>query len=190
MANNFWRGRDELDKLTSIKAVLLQKKVIGVFFVLVLIGIGGMAVMAKNSDKPEFCTSCHNMQSYYDSWHDSNFLAKKHADANVTCHDCHQASIVQQAEEGVKYVTGSYETPMEKRKFPNEFCIKCHNMDEVKEKTNFEFKGKKANPHDAHVGDQDCNECHSMHQESKLSCTECHIQPWMKKLPDYWKKAK
>ena len=80
---------------------------------------------------------------------------------------------------------------MYKRKFPNEMCTKCHNdMDKVKAKTVFDNKGQKVNPHDSHVGEQNCNECHSMHRQSTVMCTECHVQPWIKNLPDDWKKGK
>ncbi|SDF18496.1 cytochrome c3 family protein [Sporomusa acidovorans] len=174
---------------TSIKEIVMQKKVIYVIILLVLIAAGGMIAMAKASDKPEFCTSCHNMQSYYDSWHDGNLLAKKHADAGVNCHDCHQPSLTQQMDEGLKYVTDNFDDPMPKRQFSNEFCTKCHNMEDVKAKTLFDDKNGKVNPHDAHVGQQNCYECHSMHRESKLSCTECHTPQWLNKLPDYWKKT-
>lgn len=172
----------------TLKEFFLQKKVLGVLLVLVLIGVGGMGVMANNKDKPEFCASCHNMQSYYDSWHDSNLLAKKHADANIDCHTCHQASMKQEITEGILYVTGTFENPMSKRKFPNEMCTTCHNdMEKIKAKTVFEHKGEKINPHDSHAGEQNCNECHSMHRQSTVMCSECHIQPWMNKLPADWK---
>lgn len=168
----------------SLKEILLQKKTIGVLLVLLFLAIGGMAAAA---DRPEFCASCHNMQSYYDSWHEGNLLAKKHGDANVACHDCHQASMAQKMDEGIKQITGDFEMPMEKRKFSNEFCTKCHDMNKVKAKTVYEYNGAVANPHDAHVGEQDCSVCHSMHQPSSLDCKRCHEQKWMKKLPEYWK---
>ena len=170
----------------SIREMLLRKKVIAVLVLLVLIGFGGMVTA---SNKPEFCAMCHNMQSYYESYHSTKMLAKTHGDAGVTCHDCHQASMAQQIDEGIKYITGDFETPMEKRKFSNEFCTRCHDMNKVKAKTAYEDKGIKANPHDSHLGEQDCNACHSMHQPSSLACGQCHYtQQWMKKLPEYWKK--
>jgi len=51
---------------------------------------------------------------------DSNLLVYKHSQAGVKCHDCHESSIVLQAEEGFKYVTGDYKDPLEKRNFANE----------------------------------------------------------------------
>lgn len=144
--------------------------------------------MIKASDNPKFCTSCHNMQSYYDSWNDSKLLANKHAKADVKCHDCHEATIAQQTEEGIKYITGNFETPLKKREFDNAFCTRCHKFDEVKAKTNFvDAKGVASNPHDNHNGDQNCNKCHNMHQKSNLMCDKCHSFSWQKKLPEYWK---
>jgi nitrate/TMAO reductase-like tetraheme cytochrome c subunit len=169
----------------SIKEIILQKKVICVLLVLAFIAMGGMAVVAN---KPEFCASCHNMQSYYKSWHEGDLLAKKHADANVSCHDCHQASLAQKMDEGIKQITGDYEEPMEKRQYANDFCTKCHDMGKVKAKTVFTNNEAEVNPHDSHLGEQDCNTCHTMHQPSKLDCTRCHYgEKWMSKLPKYWK---
>ncbi|HEY3423222.1 MAG TPA: cytochrome c3 family protein [Negativicutes bacterium] len=170
----------------NLQKKILQKKVLLPLLLLLLVAVAGFAAMEKASDKPAFCANCHNMQSYYDSWHEGNLLAKKHADAKVNCHDCHEPSFTQQADEGIKYVTGNFETPLKKREFPKEFCLKCHDYEQVKAKTNF----GKSNPHDSHNGEQDCNKCHNMHQQSKIQCAECHTFPWMKKLDDSWQKGK
>jgi nitrate/TMAO reductase-like tetraheme cytochrome c subunit len=169
----------------SIKEILLQKKVIIAIVLLLFVGIGGMTAIAN---RPDFCTSCHNMQPYYKSWHEGDLLAKKHADANVSCHDCHEATMAQKMDEGIKQITGDYETPMEKRQYSNESCTKCHDMEKVKAKTVFDNKGVKVNPHDSHLGEQDCNTCHTMHEKSKLDCTRCHYgEKWMTTLPKYWR---
>jgi nitrate/TMAO reductase-like tetraheme cytochrome c subunit len=149
----------------------------------VIIGGGTGAVLMKASQKPAFCMACHNMQPYYDSWHDSNLLAKKHAEADITCHDCHEESIPAKINEGIKYVSGNYETPLEKRDFgTRDFCLECHDFPEVKNKTNFE----ESNPHDSHNGEQECNTCHSMHQESQVMCAQCHTFVWAYELNDGW----
>lgn len=48
------------------------------FFVFIF---GGMA-FAEYSMQPDFCRSCHNMETYYQAWHNSTHK-------NVPCTDCH-----------------------------------------------------------------------------------------------------
>lgn len=171
--------------LELLKNTSTKWKIAYLFILLALIGVTAVGA-EKVSDKPAFCANCHNMQSYYDSWHSGNLLAKKHADAGINCHDCHTPKMSQQIEEGVKYITGDYETPLKKREFPKALCLKCHTLEEAKAKTNF----GEANPHDSHEGEQECFKCHSMHRQSQTTCSECHSFPWIKELPDNWKKGK
>ncbi len=170
----------------SPKSRFLNKKfVLIIVAIVVLVGAGGGIFMAKASDKPAFCSSCHIMKPYYESWHDSSLLAKKHADADVKCHDCHEASISIQAEEGIKYITGNYKTPLDKRSFSKERCLQCHDdFAKIQAKTDFE----ESNPHDSHNGKQDCNLCHSMHQQSRVMCAQCHTFVWSQELDDSWAK--
>jgi nitrate/TMAO reductase-like tetraheme cytochrome c subunit len=179
--------KEELVQKKSIRERLTTKKMVLVIFTVGIISLVGFVAVLKDSENPQFCTLCHNMQPYYDSWHDSNLLANKHAKANVNCHDCHEPSLAQQTEEGIKYITGDFETPLKKREFAKDFCLKCHDFEQVKAKTIFD---NRYNPHDSHNGEQECISCHSMHQQSKVMCSECHSSPWMQKLPDEWKKGK
>lgn len=72
----------------------------------------GFAILSRISANPAFCVSCHNMQPEYDSYVQGDLLARKHADAGVTCHDCHEPTMLQQMNEGWLFVTGNYENPM------------------------------------------------------------------------------
>ncbi|SDE57017.1 cytochrome c3 family protein [Sporomusa acidovorans] len=174
-------------KKKGFRERFLQKKILLILLVLVVVvGGGGYAAMEVASGNPAFCANCHNMQPYYDSWSNSNLLAKKHADAKVNCHDCHEPSFSQQAEEGFKYVTGDFEEPMQQQKFPKEMCLKCHDYEKVKAKTSSD----KYNPHDSHNGEQECYTCHSMHRQSTVQCAQCHSAAWMKNLDGSWKKGK
>lgn len=164
-----------------------KKKLIFILLaVLVLLGIGGLAVV-KASDNPSFCGAfCHNMKPMYKSYSDSksNMLAHDHAKAEVECHGCHQDSLTTKAMEGVKYVTGNFEDPMKTRKFSKDMCLKCHDYKKVIAKTNF----KESNPHQSHNGQLECNQCHKMHESSTVYCAKCHDFKWMDKLPAYFKK--
>lgn len=168
------------------------------YFIIVIItglvfGCGSAAYLVQASNNPAFCSTCHIMQPYYQSWQESSLLANKHAAAGVTCHDCHESSFSIQAEEGIKYITGNYKDPLDKRVFTEDFCLKCHSdsgtgtpkgdsLETVKAKTNFEA----SNPHDSHNGEQECNLCHNMHQQSKPMCAECHSFSWFKDLDAGW----
>lgn len=172
---------------------IFNKKVVLISILVVLIiGAGAGVGLVKASDNPVFCSTCHIMQPYYQSWQNSDLLANKHAAAGITCHQCHESSISIQAEEGLKFVTGDYKTPLDKREFgTREFCLKCHSdaggattFAEAQAQTNFE----ESNPHDSHNGEQDCNLCHNMHQQSQVMCTQCHSFDWMKNLDGSWKK--
>lgn len=166
----------------SFRAKLFQKKLLLIFLaVIILIGISGVS-MVKASDNPAFCSICHNMLPMYNSYHNSNLLANSHAKAGVSCHDCHESSLSIQTSEGLKFITGNYENPMKTREFPKEMCLKCHNYDDVKAKTNF----KDSNPHDSHNGELECYECHKMHEPSKVLCAQCHQFSWFKDLPAYF----
>ena len=178
----------------DIKQKYTKKKVLLILVALiVLVGAGSSIYLVKASDNPSFCSACHIMQPYYQSWHESSLLANKHAAANVTCHDCHESSLAIQAEEGIKFVTGNYQVPLEKRVFSNDFCLQCHSdlgmgapkgttFEAAKVATDFE----ESNPHDSHNGEQNCNQCHNMHQESKVMCAQCHMFEWTDKLDAGW----
>ena len=152
-------------------------------------GFGGLAVLSQLSAKPAFCVSCHNMQPEYDSYAQGDLLAKKHADAGVTCHDCHEPTLMQQMKEGWLFVTGNYENPMPKYGYTNAQCLSCHSVDEIRKAT--AHYGKE-NPHDpVHLAGNEnpvnCMDCHSMHHlQSAKKCTACHDVHW--KLDASWEK--
>lgn len=153
--------------------------------IVVVIGAGGGIYMLKASDNPEFCSSCHIMEPYYESWNDSNLLAHKHAisEDKLECHDCHEPNLSTQIEEGIKFVTGNYQDPLEKREFSRDFCLECHDdWDSIVEATDFED----SNPHDSHNGEQECNVCHNMHRQSVVMCAQCHFFSWIEQLDDSW----
>ncbi|HWQ74640.1 MAG TPA: cytochrome c3 family protein [Syntrophomonas sp.] len=174
----------QTDNVNSRKKLFTARNIIIFAAIVIILGAGAVAGLVKASDNPAFCTSCHIMQPYYQSWDSSDLLANKHAAAGVTCHQCHESSVLTQAEEGLKFITGDYKTPLDKRNLgTRDFCLACHDFDTVKSKTNFDD----SNPHDSHQGEQDCNLCHNMHQQSQLMCSQCHQFSWADKLDESWK---
>ncbi len=168
------------------RTTLNKKVILAGLGLVVVIGVGAGAYLVKASENPAFCTTCHIMQPYYDSYHESTLLANKHAEADLVCHNCHESSIAIQAEEGIKFITGDYQVPLEKREFSQDFCLECHDDFETAIKTATNFTD--SNPHDSHNGDLECYVCHSMHQPSEVLCSQCHIFDWIDELDDGWAK--
>jgi len=169
-----------------VKRILIKFLIPGV-----LLGMIGFVGEQKVTGIPQLCPVCHNMQPLYDTWSNSHFEANKHAAAGVTCHNCHDSSIPTQVEQLWKYATADYKTPIEKRSFGTKvFCGRCHDLATVISKTALVNVSTFAdeNPHNSHVGFLECNSCHSQHEESQLSCKQCHTFEWENTLADYWKK--
>ena len=178
------KEKGELEKKGKRK--FFTKKVTLIMVAVIIVILGGTGVgLVKAADNPAMCAVCHNMDDYYNSYNEEGLLAHKHAEADVTCHDCHTEPITESINKGVKYITANYEEHLEKRDFgTREFCLECHDFDEVKTNTNFE----ESNPHDSHNGEMECNVCHNMHQESEVMCQECHTFDWMTDLDESWRK--
>lgn len=153
--------------------------------VIVAMGLGAAFALLHVSKDPAFCSSCHIIKPYYESWKSGNLLASKHAAKGVECLDCHQKTYLEKAQEGLHYVTGSYSNPLKPITFPWSRCQDCHrkDFDKVKAATNFE----QSNPHDNHLGEIDCTLCHKMHRQSEVYCAQCHEFTWFKKLDSSWK---
>jgi hypothetical protein len=80
-------------------------------------------------------------------------LPAHHAKAGVHCFDCHQE-----------------EKPTKKAVAPDS-CMTCHgDYPAMKALT----KDAKPNPHDSHLGEIPCTECHRQHQPPVVKCLECH----------------
>lgn len=59
---------------------------------------------------------------------------------------------------------------------PMEACLECHgSYADLAEATNPENNDElEANPHESHLGEVDCGDCHSAHKVSEAMCHECH----------------
>jgi hypothetical protein len=80
-------------------------------------------------------------------------LPDHHAKAGVHCFDCHQ------------------EEKPTKKAVASDSCMNCHgDYPAMKALT----KNVKPNPHDSHLGEIPCTECHRQHQAPKVKCLECH----------------
>ena len=83
----------------------------------------------------------------------SRSLPAHHAKAGVHCFDCHQ------------------EEKPTKKAVASDSCMTCHgDYPAMKVLT----KEAKPNPHDSHLGEIPCTECHRQHQPPVVKCLECH----------------
>lgn len=127
-------------------------RVVGLLIALVVI-LASVVVVSVVTDRPAFCTTCHEMQPYYAAW-----MAGKHH--GVSCVDCHvDAGVV--AGFAHKFValrevwdhfftqprfpTGSVSTPDSR-------CLPCHRTIPVRPGSRFS--------HVVHAGKALCAQCH------------------------------
>jgi cytochrome c-type protein NrfB len=113
------------------------------------------------------------MKPYEDSLRDSELSAYTHAQAGLTCLDCHELTALEQVHEN----TDPDATEIAERKFPNEFCFECHGDYQgliALTEGSMVFEG--TNPHDTHLGEVGCYNCHKMHGVSSgiNYCYSCH----------------
>ena len=129
------------------------------------------------------CSSCH--PKYVQSMKNDTLLACKHAKAGTgDCTSCHAGESLKKAHEQASET----KAVIRARRYPQEFCLKCHGTveDLAKKTANSKVltdeKGRTVNPHDlpktpAHKKAEECANCHRMHKppmEPKDFCYGCH----------------
>ncbi|MDR1015554.1 MAG: cytochrome c3 family protein [Coriobacteriales bacterium] len=203
---------DESAPKAKKKGKLGIKILIAVAAVIVVLGGGGGAAYAIFHSNPAFCNFvCHTpMDPYVESYQSGTSInaaqvdsgarlsvtLHKESDQQLNCLSCHVPDMAEQIQEGIKWVTGDYELPLEMKlavqlkegvdgKDGTAFCLRegCHEgittLDELKAATSDQHR----NPHDYHGGKLDCDTCHQTHEQSVLMCTQCHNDI---DLPDGW----
>lgn len=164
--------------------------------IVVLLAVGGSLFWSYH-DEPQFCSICHIMQPYVDSWESPPLLANIHGENNLVCVDCHPFEFTTSARQGFDYIRGDYEIPLPERQFPKEWCFTCHehgSYEELVQRTkNYIAEGEEHNPHDPHMAgneEYECYFCHKMHKEGAeinycytchhegglISCADCHSE--------------
>ncbi len=136
----------------------------GVLLFLLLIGVS-----AEYTSRPSFCTTCHYMEPYYESW----IAAPAHS--QVTCVKCHfppgVAGTVRGKMEGlvqvVNYLSSTYTRRKPWAEIDDASCLQsgCHETRLLSGTVG--FKGV-AFDHTVHLED--------MRRGKKLRCTSCHSQ--------------
>lgn len=154
--------------------------------VIVIIATAGTAGIIWHN-QPGFCsTICHStMSPYYEGYvsADKSLLVTAHAEADTVCLDCHDASLGEQVSEIIVQVSGNYEAPLSFRQIgTREMCLDCHDSYDALADSTSDFDPKR-NPHSSHEGMLECYDCHRVHQQSVLQCSECHGDM---NVPDGW----
>ncbi|MBN1316257.1 MAG: cytochrome c3 family protein [Anaerolineales bacterium] len=159
-------------KIDRVKILTLSNIVI---VVLVVAGLGGLAVIHQSDTNPSFCSTCHIMEPNVTSYLNNHTLDNVHYQAGVQCKDCHDYPVQAEIASGFNYVIGNYEInsqgEINKREYTDEMCLDCHiSQQYVADSTDFLFR----NPHDSHWGFMPCSECHISHGEQIDYCAACH----------------
>ena len=152
---NAWRTR-----LRKIVAISL-KLALALLVLMVVMGAVGL----QYSQKPKFCTTCHNMQPYYDSW-------KLSAHKEVACVECHYKPGIKNElqkkfealNQVASYVTNQYGT-RPSTQVDDASCLRsgCHDTRLLKGKV--DFNGVEFD-HAPHLSD--------FRRVTKLRCASCH----------------
>ncbi|AJC11771.1 hypothetical protein JI75_02925 [Berryella intestinalis] len=174
--------------------------------VVVAVGVGFNVWHAT----PQFCNAiCHQpMDSYVEGYLNSDQpIMAAHREANVSCLDCHPATLKEQVAEAVSWARGDFETDARGKlaaegiSFDYKKCASggCHDFEAIAASTQ-DWGGRKGvNPHFSHqyYGGEDsgevlsgsmgayamdCSYCHSSHGTSQMWCNGCHDF----KTPDGW----
>ncbi|GIU33038.1 hypothetical protein TUM4644_33520 [Shewanella colwelliana] len=145
---------------------------------LTALSLVGIVLLTSSSSVIAKDSPHKSLKDYSNSIKSGQLLGKSHGDVGLSCKDCHDNGTPKIPKGTAKINLG------------DKFCLNCHDADEVNNKVVFKYKGHEVFPHSQHLGDMQCADCHSMHQESTLMCAECHVQPWMKTLPARWKQIK
>ncbi len=150
------------DRLSRPLKIVTQ---VGILMV-ILMAIGTVGFI-EYSGQPSFCTNCHIMQPYYDSWATSSHNT-------VKCIECHYAPGIkaeamgklQAANQVVKYVTGAYGMKPW-AEVEDAACLRsgCHTERELEGELDFE--GVRFD-HSHHLGE--------LRRGKRLRCTSCHSQ--------------
>ncbi len=189
---------------------------LGVSVVIILLAACGFTVL---HEQPSFCNAiCHAPQDPINATYEGNsgeagvdkwgnpvedmgdLLVVAHKEnGDMVCLDCHEATMGQQVTEGVLWISGNYDYPLDERTLtdlnhyvkaddPNEFCLNesCHNMTYEDLAKTTESYGE-YNPHiteDRHQ-ELECGDCHKAHRQSVNACSRCHDDGEIT-IPDGW----
>lgn len=117
---------------------------------------------------PNFCRSCHTMESAWNRWSTSEHRT-------VTCHSCHETNVMEGTEQLIKFTLNQPEKVGKHALVNDDNCRSCH----ASGNSQWEQIANTAG-HQVHSGEQNiaCTKCHavSIHRFSppRKICEVCH----------------
>ncbi|MEN8155203.1 MAG: NapC/NirT family cytochrome c [Acidobacteriota bacterium] len=145
------------------------KKLILAFVVTIIVLLVLGSFTLEVTSRPGFCSTCHFMKPYYESWVNSSHK-------NVTCTDCHFPPGLKNKLKGkmtaasmvVNYFTGVYKKSKPWAEISDASCLRsgCHETRNLKGKV--KFKKNIDFDHAPHL--------EGLRREKQLRCTSCHSQ--------------
>jgi nitrate/TMAO reductase-like tetraheme cytochrome c subunit len=141
--------------MARLKARLIARPILTAAFLLLFVGVAAAAVpVFQATEAPAFCTTCHEMQPYYDAWtvgaHKGISCVECHVDAGAINHVAHKMTA---AKELWTHLTGDPRFPQGTAKVPDARCLTCH--PDILKSTGPGFS------HAKHTGAGACVTCHS-----------------------------
>jgi hypothetical protein len=142
------------------------------------------AIAPSPAESDMTCSDCHEKQ--FKSMTDSSMHASVHAAAGVdNCTSCHDAAALRESHVNVKPGEMTF---VKARRYPQEFCLRCHGTyADLAERTAdskalTDDKGRVINPHDIpktpkHERLTECSNCHKEHKKNPdvmRNCSGCH----------------
>ncbi|MDP2935211.1 MAG: NapC/NirT family cytochrome c [Dehalococcoidia bacterium] len=142
--------------------------------VVVSIGYGSLQVYSYTQNDPNFCRSCHTMETAWQRWRTSEHR-------NVNCHSCHEQSPIESSQLVVLYALSQPDRVSKHAGISDESCMKCHGNGKSRW-----FQIGATPGHKVHFEEQriSCVKCHSItiHRfaPSTEICKVCHSEQKVK----------
>lgn len=138
-----------------LRTKIIAHPIITAILVLSFVGVAAAAVpVFQATEAPRFCTSCHEMQPYYDAWsvgaHKGISCVECHVDGGTLNHVKHKVTA---AKELYDHFATDPLFPQGTAEVPNSRCLTCHS--DIMSKVGPKFS------HKQHAGAGACVTCHS-----------------------------
>jgi nitrate/TMAO reductase-like tetraheme cytochrome c subunit len=137
---------------------------------IVVIAVPSMFLYDYTQNNPQFCLTCHLMNTAYDAWSAS-------AMHNVTCHDCHETNMI----ESLGHVTDVlFHNPTNVTKMTvidNSLCESCHDTNDPQWLQIADTAGHKVHIF-GNITGINCTDCHGLNlhvfEPPENACLQCH----------------
>jgi nitrate/TMAO reductase-like tetraheme cytochrome c subunit len=157
-----------LDKWKAIPIVLRRVILAVVGVVLITAAYGSYQVYSYTQNDPNFCRSCHTMESAWQRWRTSEHR-------NISCHNCHEQSVFESTEQIIRFALAQPERVSKHAGISDEACLKCHESGDRRWPQIKATAGHKVHFEQQHIA---CTKCHSIsiHRFAPPTqiCQVCH----------------